>query len=255
MEQHIKRSLIATTVTSLAWLGALAAPSAHAQDSFGTTPPARRTPEPAAQAPAPQRPAANQQAQPAERPIGPSATEANPRPGESNEAQDFGVRPVSQLRPSEQLHGPTPTTIPGGKVVSTRQLAQWMQGQAAPQGKVMLLHAIGSNRHLPNAIPAAPASQGGSFDDQVQRDYGAYLQQATGGDKARLLVTYCAGVQCWGSYNAALRAIQMGYTNVHWYRGGIEAWERAGLPVLTASDGSSNQQPPSPQDRKMQMPR
>ena len=173
-----------------------------------------------------------------------------PTAGAPGEGQDFGVRPVSQLRASDQLHGPTPTSIPGGRVVGTQELAQWMQGQQGQQGRVMLLHAIVSDAHLPNAIPAAPASQGGSFDDTVQREFGDYLQRATGGDRSRLLVTYCQGVQCWGSYNAALRAIQLGYKNVHWYRGGMEAWAQAGLPVLNASGtgGSStprpNQAPP-----------
>lgn len=155
--------------------------------------------------------------------------------GSVSETQDFGVAPTARLQPSTQLHAPTPTSIPGGKVVGTRQLAQWMQGQQGQQGRVLLLHAIGSPQHLPNAIPVVPASQGGSFDDQVQREFGQYLEQATGGDRSRLIVTYCAGVECWGSYNAALRAIRMGYRNVHWYRGGVEAWGQAGLPVLTGN--------------------
>lgn len=29
------------------------------------------------------------------------------------------------------------------------------------------------------------------------------------------------------SYNAALRAINMGFTQVYWYRGGVEAWRQA----------------------------
>jgi hypothetical protein len=31
---------------------------------------------------------------------------------------------------------------------------------------------------------------------------------------------------CWMSYNAALRAIHLGFRQVYWYRGGIEAWQR-----------------------------
>lgn len=197
----------------VAWLVVCAA-AVHAQDSFDGKVPAVRTAPPPSAAPAPA-------------PASPSPAPA--RPGEAGEAQDFGVKAITQLRPTAQLHGPTPTAIPGGKVVGTQQLAQWMQAQ---QGRVMLLHTIVSNTHLPNAIPAAPASQGGSFDDTVQRDFGAYLQKATGGDRSRLIVTYCQGVQCWGSYNAALRAIHLGYRNVHWYRGGMEAWQRAGLPLL-----------------------
>ena len=158
----------------------------------------------------------------------------DPSRADAGELPDFGVPPTAQLRPSNALHGPTPTSIPGARVVSTRQLAEWTRGQPGPQGRVMLLHAIGGATHLPNAIPAAPASQGGAFDDAVQREFGDYLRTATGGDRATLIVTYCQGVQCWGSYNAALRAVRLGYTNVHWYRGGMDAWRGAGLPLVGA---------------------
>lgn len=158
--------------------------------------------------------------------------------GATFEAQDFGVAPTANLRPSNQLGGPTPTSIPGGKVIATQQLAQLLQQQ---QGRVLLLHAYGGMQHLPGAIPVVPASQGGSFDDQVQREFGQYLYQATGGDATRTLVFYCGGVQCWGSYNAALRAIRMGFRDVHWYRGGIEAWGQSGLPVLTAEAQGNGQ--------------
>jgi PQQ-dependent catabolism-associated CXXCW motif protein len=213
----------------------------QAQDSFDNSKvPASRTPQ-QTQAPAPLPPGTPQRPDRS----GGTAAENARRPGDAGESQDFGVKPISQLRPTEQLHGPTPTTIPGGKIVGTQQLAQWMQGQQGQQGRVMLLHAIASDAHLPNAIPAVPASQGGAFDDQVQRDFGEYLKKATGGDRSRLLVTYCQGIQCWGSYNAALRAIHMGYTNVHWYRGGMEAWHRAGLPLLNASAQNGS---PSPRE-------
>jgi len=33
------------------------------------------------------------------------------------------------------------------------------------------------------------------------------------------------------SYNAAVRASRMGYSQVLWYRGGIEAWKAAGQRV------------------------
>lgn len=218
--------------------------TASAQDSFDDKPGRRSaTPVPApTPAPAPAPPARTTTPMPAPGPAAPRGTLPSPRPpapaaatAGTAEGHDFGVQPVAQLRASNQLHGPTPTSIPGGRVVGTQQLAQWMQGQQGQFGRVMLLHAIHGPMHLPNAIPAAPASQGGSFDDAVQREFGTYLQQATGGDRGRLIVTYCQGVQCWGSYNAALRAIKLGYSNVHWYRGGIEAWQQAGLPVLNGS--------------------
>ena len=42
------------------------------------------------------------------------------------------------------------------------------------------------------------------------------------------LVFLCASARCWLSYNAALRAVRLGYADVRWYRGGIEAWGAGG---------------------------
>lgn len=145
---------------------------------------------------------------------------------------DFGIPPQSQLRDSNSLHAPTPLTIPGGKVIGTRQLSQLL-GDA--QQKALLFQVFGSPQTLPSAIAAGPASQGGSFNDDTQRGFGEFLQRTVGGDQSRPLVFYCAGNHCWMSYNAALRAINLGYRNVIWYRGGLDAWTQAGLPTQPAS--------------------
>jgi PQQ-dependent catabolism-associated CXXCW motif protein len=139
-----------------------------------------------------------------------------------NERRDFGVAPQPQLQTN--LHGPTPTSIPGGQVITTdRLLALYQQGA---QNGLIVFHVLGPGPMLPNAQNAAPASQPGSFDDQTQQQFGQYLQQVTQGNRARPLVFYCQSTQCWMSYNAALRAIRMGFTQVYWYRGGIEAWQQ-----------------------------
>ena len=161
-------------------------------------------------------------------PDGQDGMQAPPMRDASNEAQDFGVAPTQQLRPTQQLHAETPTSIPGGRVIGTQQLAQLLQNG---QGKVIVLDVYGGPRRLPGAVPVLPAAQGGSFDDQVQQGFGQYLRQITGGDASRMLVLYCEGVRCWSSYNAALRAMKLGYRNVVWYRGGIMAWQQAGLPL------------------------
>lgn len=139
------------------------------------------------------------------------------------EMQDFGVAPQQQLQ--TQFHGPTPTSIPGGQVITTdRLLGLYQQGQ---QNGLLVFHVLGQGPTLPNAQNAGPASQPGSFDDQTQQEFGQYLQQVTQGNKGRPMVFYCLNTQCWMSYNAALRAINMGFTQVYWYRGGIEAWQQA----------------------------
>ncbi len=117
-------------------------------------------------------------------------------------------------------------------MISTQQLFQLI---ADRQSNALLFQVFGSPQTLPNAIAAGPASQGGSFNDDTQRGFGEFLQRTVGGDQSRPLVFYCAGNHCWMSYNAALRAINLGYRNVIWYRGGLNAWTQAGLPTQPAS--------------------
>lgn len=144
------------------------------------------------------------------------------------ERQDFGVPPQRELH-GGAMHGPTPTEIPGGKLITTKGLVDLLQNQQ--QLRPVVFDVLGGPQTLPQARPAVPASQPGGFEDPVQREFGAYLQQATGGNRETPVVFYCLNPQCWMSYNAALRAINLGYSNVLWYRGGIEAWQQAGLPV------------------------
>jgi hypothetical protein len=162
--------------TMAKWLGAvsmviasgLAMPAASAQDSFGGA----ARPQPQTTRPAPvQQLMPNRPMQPA--PASRLPEMAMPTGIANGEMQDFGVAPTGQLRPSQQLHGATPTSIPGGKVIGTRQLTQLLQGG---QANVLLLHAFGSPEHLPGAQAAGPAAQGGRFTskrDHVQEGRGA----------------------------------------------------------------------------------
>ena len=143
------------------------------------------------------------------------------------ERQDYGVAPTQQLH-AGQFHGPTPASIPGGQVITTKGLVELMRGGQAP---VLVLDVLGGSEMIQGAQYAVPAAQPGAFNDQTQQQFGQYLQQATNGNKQYPIVTYCLSTQCWMSYNAALRAINLGYTNVLWYRGGIEAWKQAGMPT------------------------
>lgn len=140
----------------------------------------------------------------------------------ANERRDYGVPPQDRLQTN--LHGPTPTSIPGGKLITTDGVLSLYQ--QSNQNGLIVFHVLGPGPTLPNAQNAAPASQPGSFDDQTQQQFGQYLQQVTQGNRGRPLVFYCQSTQCWMSYNAALRAIRMGFTQVYWYRGGIEAWQQ-----------------------------
>lgn len=159
------------------------------------------------------------------------------------ERQDFGVQPTQQLHDGP-MHGPTPASIPGGQVITTKGLAALVQGRQAPY---ILFDVLGQPEMLPDAVPAAWLSQPGSFKDPVQQQVGQMLGQQTKGRKDVALVFYCLSRECSMSYNAALRAIHAGYTNVLWYRGGIEAWKWAGLPTQQGQQGQAQQQGNPPQ--------
>lgn len=157
------------------------------------------------------------------------------------ERQDLGVLPTKQLH-AGAMHGRTPASIPGGQVVTTKGLIELIQGRQVPY---ILLDVLGQPETLPNAVPAAWLSQPGTFTDTVQQQAAQMLAQGTQGRKDVALVFYCLSRECWMSYNAALRAINAGYTNVLWYRGGIEAWKMAGQPTQqgqTSQQGQMSQQ-------------
>jgi PQQ-dependent catabolism-associated CXXCW motif protein len=145
------------------------------------------------------------------------------------ERQDMGVRATPALH-AGPFHGPTPNSLPGGQVITTKGLLPLLQ-QGLP---VLVFDVLGGAQALPNAVPAAWAAQPGSFDDGTQAQMDRMLRHLTRGNTATPLVFYCGGPQCWMSYNAALRAAQLGYRNVLWYRGGLEAWQRAGLELVPA---------------------
>jgi PQQ-dependent catabolism-associated CXXCW motif protein len=140
------------------------------------------------------------------------------------ERQDLGVPPTDRLH-AGPMHGPTPAQIPGGQVITTQGLLALIEGRQVP---FVLLDVLGAEETIPGSALAVPAHQPGGFDDQVQQEFGAFLSQATAGSPEMPLVLYCLSIHCWMSYNAALRAINLGYTNVLWYRGGLEAWKAAG---------------------------
>ena len=87
-------------------------------------------------------------------------------------------------------------------------------------------------------VPGAFALLGAglSFDDAAkevklhQRFEG--LLRAAAPDLSQPLVFYGGDRGGWLSANGALRAVQVGFTRVYWYRGGLPAWTAAGLPTV-----------------------
>lgn len=145
----------------------------------------------------------------------------------AGENLEFGVLPQSVLR--ADVGTPTPTSIPGARAVSTMQLAAEMR-----QGRRMVLVDALENPHaqtIQGAVHLPAAGRFGTFSDKVQAGLARDLSLLTQGQREVPVVFFCRGVRCWESYNAALRAGMAGYPNVFWYRGGLDSWMEAGLPM------------------------
>lgn len=70
----------------------------------------------------------------------------------------------------------------------------------------------------------------GALADITQQYFEDGLRQATGGEPNRLIVFYCLA-NCWMSWNAAKRAVALGYTHVAWYPDGTDGWAAQDLPL------------------------
>ena len=151
--------------------------------------------------------------------------------GFADEERDWGVAPPPGLR-AANYHGRTPATLPGARVLRTLELKAMLEQEPRP----FLVDVLSGPAHrtLPGALWLHNGGLG-DFDAAEEKRYLDTVALLAGHDKARHLVFFCSSAQCWLSYNAALRAVRAGYTNVYWYRGGIDAWRAAGLPT-TGSD-------------------
>ena len=73
------------------------------------------------------------------------------------------------------------------------------------------------------------------------------LAQASAGDHGRMLVFYCLE-NCWMSWNAAKRAMALGYTMLRGIRDGTDGWTANGFPT------EAREPVPRPSDDRMITP-
>lgn len=146
----------------------------------------------------------------------------------ADEDRDWGVAPSTALRRAPYT-APTPLGVPGGRVLRTAELKSLLAGAARP----LLVDVASGEGHvtLAGALWWPGIGRGANFVDAIQGELAARLERATAADRAKPLVFFCVSSQCWLSYNASLRAVALGYSRVLWYRGGVDAWRAAGLPL------------------------
>jgi hypothetical protein len=85
-------------------------------------------------------------------------------------------------------------------------------------------------RSTPGAVGLKHAGARGSLSGSGQDRLRRKMADLTRGDLSKPIVAVGWNSERFDGRNLALRLVGMRYTNVHWYRGGREAWEAAGLP-------------------------
>jgi len=114
----------------------------------------------------------------------------------------------------------TPTHLDGVTVVAPDQLRPLLnQGVRVYDLRKKASYADG---HVPGAEHAA-----GHYDANAT----ALDTRFLGPDKTARIVFYSHGTTGWKSYWAAMRAVEAGYSNVMWMRGGYAEWAAGNHPI------------------------
>lgn len=146
----------------------------------------------------------------------------------------------------EHYRGPTPACVPNGITLDVAGLQALQQQPDKPLlidvWAILLRKEEGfPSEWLPNeahdSLPGAvwlPNVGYGQLEPDMKTYLQHNLQRLTGGDKHKPLVFFCVA-DCWMSWNAVQRVRKYGYTKVYWYKDGVDGWEEAGLPLVTAT--------------------
>src|SRR5436305_15321228 len=145
----------------------------------------------------------------------------------------------------EDYRAPTPATLHGARVIGTDEAERIWRGRLA--SFVDVLPRPPRPRNLPEGtlwrdkprsnIPGSvwlPDTGYGELAPSMAEYFAKGLAKATDGNRAKLLVVYCLA-DCWTSWNAAKRALELGYANIAWYPEGTDGSLAAGLPVEDAA--------------------
>jgi PQQ-dependent catabolism-associated CXXCW motif protein len=145
----------------------------------------------------------------------------------------------------EDYRAPTPATLRGARVIGTDEAEKiWRSHSAAfvdvlprpPRPRDLPAGTLWRDKPRSN-IPGStwlPDTGYGELAASMAEYFAKGLEKATNGDRARMLVLYCLA-DCWMSWNAAKRALTLGYSDVAWYPEGTDGWLAADLPLQDAT--------------------
>ena len=145
----------------------------------------------------------------------------------------------------ENYRSPVPATLRGAKVIGTDEAEViWRSHSASfvdvlprpPRPRDLPAGTLWRDKPRAN-IPGSiwlPDTGYGELASSMAGYFANGLDKASNGDHARMLVLYCLA-DCWMSWNAAKRALALGYSNIAWYPEGTDGWQAAFLPLQDAT--------------------
>lgn len=137
-----------------------------------------------------------------------------------------------------EFRAPVPATLAGATVLETKELKTLLATEqpllidvmpAPRRPKDTGLWIAPSRDNIPGSHWLANTGYG-ELSDEFADFFEGELSSLTADDQSRPLVFYCEA-NCWMSWNAAKRALSLGYDNVAWYPEGTDGWAAAGLPL------------------------
>ncbi|MDI4635170.1 hypothetical protein J7U46_19060 [Pelomonas sp. V22] len=151
----------------------------------------------------------------------------------ADEAVDYQVATPAGLRPGKEVHGLTPLAAPdGAERIETDALVKLYKSEK----RLVVLDVLHSRSLTRSTLPKATWIYGGGWEqgelNKVIDSQFLLAMRSLAPRKDTPIVSYCSNRECWLSWNAALRLKQAGYEHVYWYRGGVDAWHAAGLPLV-----------------------
>lgn len=114
----------------------------------------------------------------------------------------------------------TPEHLEGVTIVSAEELRPMLdQGVKVYDLRKKASYADG---HVPGAMSAA---------EHYDATMNSLDTRLLGPNRSDRIVFYSHGSTGWKSYHAARNAVEAGYNNVMWMRGGYQDWQAGGNPV------------------------
>jgi PQQ-dependent catabolism-associated CXXCW motif protein len=155
-----------------------------------------------------------------------------------------GVDPDTGFR-MQRYRAPVPDFLPGGKVFSVDDVKALVDSETGailidvypPRGAgpdpLDGTWRISETRRNIEGSTWLPDVGRGFLESGLDAYFRRNLARLTEGDQARPLVFYCTA-DCWQGWNAARRAVRLGYEDVAWFPLGTDGWRDRGLPVVKA---------------------